>query len=76
MLLSDSLRQPEQVLQLAGEDEIAVPEHLLRARLVEVGEEDLGLGERLADGLFGSFPETSAGYVMVVPWTSAKGVSM
>lgn len=31
--------------------------------------------ERLADGFFGVFRETAAGYVIVVPRNSAKGVS-
>ena len=30
--------------------------------------------ERLADGFFGLFRKTSAGYVIVVPRTFAKGV--
>ena len=32
--------------------------------------------ERLADGFFGVLRETSAGYVIVVPRTLAKGVSV
>ena len=32
--------------------------------------------ERLTDGFFGLLRETSAGYVIVVPRTFAKGVSV
>src|SRR5262245_57971146 len=39
-------RQAQQVLQLSAEDEVVLAEERLRPRLVEVGEEDLGLGDQ------------------------------
>src|SRR5258708_27524737 len=45
--LCRDLGQAKHVFQFAAEDEVALAEHLLRARLVEVREKDLRLAERV-----------------------------
>src|SRR5262249_58175783 len=40
--------QPQDPLQLPAKDEVMIAKQLLRSRLVEVGEEDLRLGDDLA----------------------------
>src|SRR5439155_3085381 len=49
--VGQDLCQSQQVLQLAAKNEIVIPEQLLRARLVEMGEDNLPLRQQLALGI-------------------------